>query len=221
MREGWCEQISSSLVVMLRVLGIPAREATGFVPGDESRLTDEWVVRAKDAHAWAEVYFPGVGWQAFDPTAHVALAADAKGSESVWGWIGHHLLQFGLLVLLVALLLGAVAGLRRLAAAARARRNRSWAARMLDGLDRLGAGAGRARADSETATAYARVVAFLLQDAAVADVGAAIDADAYSPDGIGAHARADVESVLASAAARSKPHGRPHLPRSAPRAAGV
>src|SRR5262249_22266762 len=102
-REGWCQQISSSLVVMLRVLGIPAREATGFVPGEESRLTDEWVVRAKDAHAWAEVYFPGVGWQAFDPTAHVALAGDAKGSESLWGWIGHHLLGLGLLVLLIAL----------------------------------------------------------------------------------------------------------------------
>ncbi|HEX4490631.1 MAG TPA: DUF3488 and transglutaminase-like domain-containing protein [Acidimicrobiia bacterium] len=220
-RKGWCEQISSSLVVMLRVLGIPAREATGFVPGEASRLTNEWVVRAKDAHAWAEVYFPGVGWQAFDPTAHVALAGDAKASESLWGWIGHHLVDFGFLVLLAGLVLGAVEALRRLASTGRARRNRSWAARLLEQLDRLGAGAGRARLGSETATAYARVVAYLLRDATVAGVGAAIDADAYSQAGIGAAARAEAESALAGATARARPQKRPHLPRSAPRAAGV
>jgi transglutaminase-like putative cysteine protease len=216
-RQGWCEQISSSLVVMLRVLGVPAREATGFVPGESSRLTDEWVVRARDAHAWAEVYFPGVGWQAFDPTAHVALAGDAKGSESLWSWIGHHLGQLGLLVLLVGLELGSYAARRRLAAARRVRRSRSWAARLLEQLDRLGAGAGRARAASETATAYARVIAVVLQDATVPGVGAAIDADAYSQDGIGASARSEAEATLAAAAARAgSRRGRARLPRSAP-----
>jgi transglutaminase-like putative cysteine protease len=216
-RKGWCEQISSSLVVMLRVLGIPAREATGFVPGESSRLTDEWVVRAKDAHAWAEVYFPGVGWQAFDPTAHVALAGDAKGSESLWGWIGRHLVQFGLLVLLAGLVLGAIEALRRLAAAARIRRTRTWAARLLEQLDRLGASAGRPRAESETATAYARVVALVLQDPSLVGVGAAIDADTYSSEGIGAAARTESETALTAAATRARSRGgRAHVPRARP-----
>ena len=103
-RIGWCEQIASSLVVMLRGLGVPARLVTGFVPGERSRLTGEWVVRAKHAHAWAEVYFPGVGWQAFDPTAGVPLAGETRTPESLWGWVVHHWLAIlGLLAGLAAL----------------------------------------------------------------------------------------------------------------------
>jgi hypothetical protein len=35
-----------------------------------------WEVRASDAHAWLEVWFPATGWQAFDPTAAVPLAGE-------------------------------------------------------------------------------------------------------------------------------------------------
>ncbi len=77
-RRGFCEQIGTSLVVMLRSLGVPARLAVGYATGERNPFTGLYEVRAKDAHAWAEVYFPGVGWQAFDPTAHVPLAGDSK-----------------------------------------------------------------------------------------------------------------------------------------------
>ena len=73
-RRGYCEQISTSLAVMLRSLGIPAREVTGYVPGSFNPITDLYEVRAKDAHAWVDVWFPRYGWQSFDPTARVALA---------------------------------------------------------------------------------------------------------------------------------------------------
>ena len=73
-RIGFCEQVGTSLVVMARSLGIPARLVVGFVPAD--RESGQWVVRAEHAHAWAEVWFPGIGWQGFDPTASVPLAAD-------------------------------------------------------------------------------------------------------------------------------------------------
>jgi len=76
-RIGWCEQVASSLVVMARSVGIPARLATGFVPGHRDPLSGQFVVRERDAHAWAEIYFAGVGWQPFDPTASVPLAGDA------------------------------------------------------------------------------------------------------------------------------------------------
>jgi protein-glutamine gamma-glutamyltransferase len=67
-RRGYCEQFSSSLVVMARSLGIPARVATGYAPGEYNPFTGLYEVRASDAHAWVEVYFPGYGWSTFDPT---------------------------------------------------------------------------------------------------------------------------------------------------------
>jgi hypothetical protein len=67
-RRGYCEQFSSSLAVMARSLGIPARIATGYVPGEYNPFTGLYEVRASDAHAWVEVYFPGYGWSTFDPT---------------------------------------------------------------------------------------------------------------------------------------------------------
>ena len=41
-------------------------------------LSGRFVVRERDAHAWTEIYFPGVGWQGFDPTASVPLAGEAR-----------------------------------------------------------------------------------------------------------------------------------------------
>jgi transglutaminase-like putative cysteine protease len=67
-KRGYCEHFSSSLAVMARSLGIPARVATGYVPGDYNPFTGLYEVRASYAHAWVEVYFPGYGWSTFDPT---------------------------------------------------------------------------------------------------------------------------------------------------------
>src|ERR671915_360166 len=67
-KRGYCEQFSSSLAVMARSLGIPARVATGYAPGEYNPFTGYHEVRASDAHAWVEVYFPGYGWSTFDPT---------------------------------------------------------------------------------------------------------------------------------------------------------
>lgn len=65
-RRGFCEQFASSMAVMLRAAGIPSRVAIGFTAG--SRDGDERVITTEDAHAWVEAYFPGWGWQTFDPT---------------------------------------------------------------------------------------------------------------------------------------------------------
>ena len=67
-RRGYCEQFASSLAVMARSQGIPARVATGYVPGEYNPFTGLYEVRASSAHAWVEVYFPGYGWSTFDPT---------------------------------------------------------------------------------------------------------------------------------------------------------
>jgi hypothetical protein len=78
---GFCEQIASALAVMLRTQGVPTRLATGYVPGERDRVTGVFEVRASDAHAWVEVWFPETGWQAFDPTADVPLAGESPRSS--------------------------------------------------------------------------------------------------------------------------------------------
>jgi hypothetical protein len=71
-RGGHCEYFASSMVIMLRTLGIPSREVNGFLPGEYNDLGGDYIVRASDAHSWVEVYFPGMDWQVFDPTPAIA-----------------------------------------------------------------------------------------------------------------------------------------------------
>ena len=67
-QRGVCEHYVSAMVVLLRELGIPARFVVGYGAGDYNPLSGYYTVRANDAHAWTEVYFPDVGWVPFDPT---------------------------------------------------------------------------------------------------------------------------------------------------------
>ena len=77
-RLGFCEQIASSLAVMLRSQGVPSRIATGYIPGVRNRVSGVFEVKASDAHAWVEVWFPETGWESFDPTALVPFAGEAN-----------------------------------------------------------------------------------------------------------------------------------------------
>ncbi len=71
--EGFCEQFATAAVIMLRSQGIPARFVTGYVDGDTSIDPGERVFRGSDAHAWVQVFYPGVGWVNSDPTAGAVL----------------------------------------------------------------------------------------------------------------------------------------------------
>src|SRR5215210_3127318 len=96
-KRGYCEQFSSSLAVMARSQGIPARVATGYAPGEYNPFTGYYDVRASDAHAWVEVYFPGYGWSTFDPTPSFDStpwqyrAADNLQGGKVFGFIAKRL----------------------------------------------------------------------------------------------------------------------------------
>ena len=68
-REGYCTYYATSMIVMLRHLGIPARLAAGFSQGTFDDELDQYVVREREAHTWVEVYFPGYGWIEFEPTS--------------------------------------------------------------------------------------------------------------------------------------------------------
>ncbi|TJZ50964.1 transglutaminase domain-containing protein [Streptomyces piniterrae] len=66
-KQGFCVHFSFSMAAMARTLGIPARVAVGFTPG--SKQPDGTTsVGLKDAHAWPELYFQGIGWTRFEPT---------------------------------------------------------------------------------------------------------------------------------------------------------
>ncbi len=71
-KEGFCEHIASSFVVLMRALDIPARIVTGYQGGDRNPVDGLWTVRQSDAHAWAEVWLAGRGWVRVDPTGAVA-----------------------------------------------------------------------------------------------------------------------------------------------------
>ncbi|MHB1776215.1 MAG: transglutaminase family protein [Acidimicrobiales bacterium] len=125
-RRGYCEQISTALAVMLRSLGVPAREATGYVPGPYDPITDLYDVQARDAHAWVQVWFPHYGWQSFDPTAFVPAANPSPAAA-----LGHDIADVVRRLPLVPLGLAAAVVAGAVLAAARLRRRpRGWAARL-------------------------------------------------------------------------------------------
>jgi hypothetical protein len=73
-RAGYCQQFSGAMALMLRMDGIPARVAAGFLPGSYNTATHSYDVRAVDAHSWVEVYFEGIGWVPFNPTPPRSIA---------------------------------------------------------------------------------------------------------------------------------------------------
>ncbi|WP_339197747.1 DUF4129 domain-containing transglutaminase family protein [Aeribacillus sp. FSL k6-2211] len=71
-KKGYCDNFSTSMVVLLRSVGIPARWVKGYTPGQFVETTSEglevYEVTSNNAHSWVEVYFSGFGWVPFEPT---------------------------------------------------------------------------------------------------------------------------------------------------------
>jgi transglutaminase-like putative cysteine protease len=66
-KVGYCEQFASTMAVMARILGIPARVNVGFTSGQQ-QPDGTYQVSSHDAHAWPELYFNTIGWVRFEPT---------------------------------------------------------------------------------------------------------------------------------------------------------
>jgi hypothetical protein len=129
---GACDLYSSSLAVLLRLSGVPARVATGYATGERDPTTGLYQVTLADAHAWTEVYFPGVGWVTFDPPSQDApdrLSWLAKLFQPGWAapmlrLIGRRVLTLAIAVLLINALIIAVSGNSPVTAAQRWLRRR-------------------------------------------------------------------------------------------------
>jgi transglutaminase-like putative cysteine protease len=74
-RAGFCVHYASAMAVMLRSVGVPARLAIGYLPGEPGAETGEYVLRDKSYHAWPQVYFPGYGWVDIEATPSSAESA--------------------------------------------------------------------------------------------------------------------------------------------------
>jgi transglutaminase-like putative cysteine protease len=109
LQRGYCDYYATAFVVLARLVDLPTRFATGYVPGGWIPEAQEWLVTEAEAHSWPEVYFAEVGWLPFEPTAgrstlsRVRLDAPAAGAgapavvapsvaatveepEFVWNW---------------------------------------------------------------------------------------------------------------------------------------
>lgn len=79
---GYCEYYASAMAVMARTLGLPARVAVGYAPGERIG-SGIYEYRQRDAHAWTEIYFPGYGWQIFEATHSIPAVSRDAGEGTV------------------------------------------------------------------------------------------------------------------------------------------
>ncbi len=68
LQQGYCDYYATSMVVLARAAGIPARLAVGYINGTYDRANHRYLVSEAEAHAWVEIYFPDTGWVTFEPT---------------------------------------------------------------------------------------------------------------------------------------------------------
>jgi transglutaminase-like putative cysteine protease len=80
-QRGYCVQFATTMVVMLRSLGIPARVGLGYLGGTYDG-SNGYVVKGSDAHVWPEVYFAGHGWVRFEPTPAIQSGAPPRWADS-------------------------------------------------------------------------------------------------------------------------------------------
>jgi transglutaminase-like putative cysteine protease len=85
-REGSCEMFASAMAVLLRGAGIPARLVTGYATGTYNALTGYYEVRNSDAHAWVEIFHPGIGWLEIEATPSFESVADF-GHQPAGQWL--------------------------------------------------------------------------------------------------------------------------------------
>lgn len=69
LKRGYCDYYATAMVVLARANGLPARFVSGYSSGSYDAPNAQYIVREMNAHSWAEVYFPEIGWIEFEPTA--------------------------------------------------------------------------------------------------------------------------------------------------------
>lgn len=68
-KVGYCTYFASAMTILTRSVGLPARYVEGYVLPNSPTYGTTYQVTNNRAHAWVEVYFKGLGWIPFEPTA--------------------------------------------------------------------------------------------------------------------------------------------------------
>ena len=102
-RRGYCDLFASSMVLMARSVGIPARYVTGYFPFTDNRdESGRFIVREADRHAWAELFFKDGGWVVFDATEGAEAAPGSERGTATHSKISNQdLIRRGIDVLIV------------------------------------------------------------------------------------------------------------------------
>lgn len=94
-KEGFCEHYSGAFVFLARAAGVPARVVVGYQGAEKNPMSNYWIVRYSNAHAWTEVWFEDEGWVRVDPTAAIAphrveelLRSDYRQRDSLFDDFG-------------------------------------------------------------------------------------------------------------------------------------
>lgn len=81
-KKGICQDFATSMTLMCRSIGIPAKYVTGYYATEKNKETGNYIIREKDAHAFVEVYIAGYGWMSFDPTPNRSVEENKKKAIS-------------------------------------------------------------------------------------------------------------------------------------------
>lgn len=83
-QEGYCDLFASAMATMARSVGLRSRYTVGFLINDPDTTSDGfYVLRARDYHAWCEIYFEGHGWVVFDATEGATQVSGGERGASV------------------------------------------------------------------------------------------------------------------------------------------
>lgn len=69
LKRGYCDYYATAMVILARAGGLPARFVSGYSSGSYDAPNAQYIIRKLNAHSWAEIYFPEIGWIEFEPTA--------------------------------------------------------------------------------------------------------------------------------------------------------
>ncbi|MEE2887922.1 MAG: transglutaminaseTgpA domain-containing protein [Planctomycetota bacterium] len=86
---GHCEFFASTMVILLRKFGIPCRMVSGYHAHEWNHAENELTIRSNHAHAWVEMWRPGIGWLTLDPTP--TSAGFAEPSATMFSEMGESL----------------------------------------------------------------------------------------------------------------------------------
>ena len=100
-KRGSCTSYATSMTIMARIIGLPARYVEGFAAYEKNN-DGEFIVRDSNAHAWVEVYIAGFGWVTFDPTiaSYQNAGADDDGGFDIAGILAY----FGRIAIVLAVI---------------------------------------------------------------------------------------------------------------------